>query len=105
MHTESSTKFHGGAGRRFSDPRIIEFRPRPRSDRRAPPPLVDPIRQFEIDAAHRRMQQNLAAVVVLVLLVAGGLWLFQQLKESSRILACLEADHRDCLQLDETRWR
>jgi hypothetical protein len=35
-------------------------------------------------------------------LVVAGLWLFHQLKESSHVLACVEAGLRDCLPID--RW-
>ena len=67
---------------RFSDPRVIEFRPRPRGRSKKPGPVVDPLCQLEVDDRRRRMQQNLMAVVVLTILVTTGVWLFQQLKDS-----------------------
>ena len=101
MRTQSFSKLGGNVVRRFSDPRIIEFRPRRRSIKAAAP-VIDPLRRFEIDDYRRRMQQNITAAVVLVVLVAAGLWLFHQLKESSRVLACVEAGLRDCLPIDRT---
>jgi len=101
MPTQSISKLGGNAARRFSDPRIIEFRPRPRSGK-VVAPVIDPLRRFEIDDYRRRMQQNIAAAVVLLVLVTAGLWLFHQLRESSRVLACVEAGLRDCLPID--RW-
>jgi hypothetical protein len=86
---------------RFSDPRIIEFRPRPGA--RKPDPVIDPLCQFEVDDRRRRMQQNFAAVVVLALLVTAGLWLFHQLRDSSRVLVCIEAGRNNCMPIGETR--
>ena len=103
MPTQSFSKLGGNVVRRFSDPRLIEFRPRRRSIKAAAP-VIDPLRRFEIDDYRRRMQQNITAAVVLVVLVAAGLWLFHQLKESSRVLACVEAGLRDCLPIDRTHW-
>jgi hypothetical protein len=102
MHTHGLPKLKRDVPGRFTDPRIIEFRPRPRPGKRVPAPVVDPLLQFEIDDRRRRMQQNMAAVVVLVLLVGGGLWLFHQLKESSRMLVCIEAGRSNCQPLGPT---
>jgi hypothetical protein len=88
---------------RFSDPRIIEFKPRPRGRSKKPGPVVDPLCQFEVDDRRRRMQQNLMAVLVLTFLVTAGVWLFQQLKDSSRVLACVEAGHDNCLPINAVR--
>jgi hypothetical protein len=103
MRTQSFQKLGGNGTRRFSDPRIIEFRPRPRPGKLTAP-VIDPLRRFEIEDYRRRMQQNVAAAVVLIVLVTAGLWLFHQLKESSRVLGCLEAGRRDCMPIDQTRW-
>jgi len=91
---------------RFTDPRIIEFRPRPRalSPKPGRGPIIDPLRQLDIDADRLRMQQNLAAAIVLVVLMSAGLWVVHELNASSRILTCLEAGHRNCLPLDQA-WR
>jgi hypothetical protein len=103
MRTQSFSKLGGNGAGRFSDPRIIEFRPRRRSSKMAAP-VIDPLRRFEIDDYRRRMQQNIAAAAVLLVLVVAGLWLFHQLRESSRVLACVEAGLRDCLPIDHTLW-
>jgi hypothetical protein len=58
--------------------------------------------QFELAESRLRMQQNLAATLVLIFLVSAGLWLFNELRTSSRILTCLEAGHRNCLPIDQT---
>jgi hypothetical protein len=105
MRTHGISKLKSDVTRRFSDPRIIEFRPRPRPGKRLPAPVVDPLCQFEIDDRRRRMHQNMAAVVVLTLLVTAGLWLFQQLKESSRVLVCIEAGRSNCQPISQTRWQ
>jgi hypothetical protein len=95
-----------GANRRFADPHIIEFKPRSRLKRAKEAPIVDPLRQFEIEEDRLRMQQNLAAALVLILLLAAGLWIFHELKTSSRILACIEAGYRNCLPIDQQEaWR
>src|SRR5262245_16914968 len=53
------------------------------------------------DAEDRlRMRQNLAAIAVIVALVVGGGWLIDNLRHYSRLQACLEAGHRNCLPLE-----
>jgi hypothetical protein len=105
MRSHGFPKAKGKEARRFSDPRIIELRPRLPSRKRRKGPVVDPLCQFEIDDRRRLMQQNMAAVAVLVILVAAGLWLFQQLKESSRVLLCIEAGRNACMPIDQTHRR
>ena len=83
------------ARRRFSDPRVIEFRPR-RPPPRREEPIVDPLRQADLEDQRIRMQQNLAAAVVLVALALSGLWLWHELSFSARVLECLEAGHHSC---------
>jgi hypothetical protein len=102
MGSPSVPKPRGEVSARFSDARIIEFRPRSRV-RKKSGPVIDPLCQFEVDDRRRRMQQNFAAVVVLTLLVTAGLWLFHQLRDSSRVLVCIEAGHDNCLPIGETR--
>ena len=84
------------AVRRFDDPRIIEFRPRPYSGRKRPPPVIDPIRSFERDEYRRRMQQNFVAIALLAVLTLAGLWLYHELRRTSNLLACIEADLPRC---------
>lgn len=48
----------------------------------------------------RRMRQNLGAVAVVVLIVAVGGWLISQLQTASRIQACFDYGHRNCLPLN-----
>jgi hypothetical protein len=90
---------HGGT-RRFADPHVIEFRPRPRSKKPKEVPIIDPIRRREIEEDRQRMQQNLAAAIVLVLVLAAGLWLIHELRTSTDILTCIEAGYRNCLPTD-----
>jgi hypothetical protein len=97
-----------GAPRRFADPRIIEFKPRPRlaKEPKTAPSIIDPLRRFEMAEDRLRMQQNLAAAAVLAFLMAAGLWLFHELRTSSRALACIEAGHAYCLSGDrQAGWR
>ena len=46
------------------------------------------------------MQQNLGALVAVLLIVVVGAWLIDRLSSYSRTLACLEAGHRNCAPLD-----
>lgn len=48
----------------------------------------------------RRMRQNLGAVAVVVLIVAVGGWLISQLHTASRIQACFDYGHRNCMPLN-----
>jgi hypothetical protein len=43
-----------------------------------------------------RMQQNLGAAAVVVVIVLLGTWLLEELRTYSRLQACLEAGHRNC---------
>ena len=92
----TNQKPNDAATRRFSDPRIIEFRPRPRSAKKKIEPLIDPLRQLDIDEYRRRMQQNLTAATALALILAAGLWLFHELQTSSRAVLCVEAGYYSC---------
>jgi hypothetical protein len=47
-----------------------------------------------------RMQQNLAALAVLIVLVVSFGWVIDNLRHYSRIQTCIEAGHRNCLKLD-----
>jgi hypothetical protein len=47
-----------------------------------------------------RMRQNLAALGVIVAIVVLGGWLIDSLRYYSRLQACLEAGHRNCLPLE-----
>jgi hypothetical protein len=92
---------NGGAARRFDDPRIIEFRPRPRQLKHTRAPIIDPLRKFDAHEYRLRMQQNLLAIVVLALILATGLWLHYELTAGSRLLGCIEAEHTNCIPIDE----
>ena len=46
------------------------------------------------------MQQNLAAFLLVVVLLVVGAWLIDRLKAYSRAMACLESGHRYCTVLD-----
>jgi hypothetical protein len=53
------------------------------------------------DAEDRlRMRQNLAAIVVIAAIVVLGAWLIDGLQYYSRLQACAEAGHRNCLPLE-----
>jgi hypothetical protein len=55
----------------------------------------------EDDAEDRlRMRQNLAAIAVIVAVVVLGVWLIDSLHYYSRLQACVEAGHRNCLPLE-----
>jgi hypothetical protein len=75
-----------------------------------PPPVLgrpiaggtasSPEAEFEAFEDRRRMQQNLAACLLVVVLIVIGAWIVERLKIYSRTLACLEAGHRHCIILD-----
>jgi hypothetical protein len=92
---------NSGAARRFDDPRIIEFRARPRQLRQARAPIIDPLRKFDADEYRLRMQQNLLAIIVLALILATGLWLHYELTASTRLLGCIAAEHANCIPVNE----
>jgi hypothetical protein len=88
---------------------VIPFRPR----QRLAPPLTPPAalghfngtsnaRTEAVDPAEDRlrMQQNVGALVAVLLIVVLGAWLIDRLTTYSRTLACIEAGHRSCAILD-----
>jgi hypothetical protein len=46
------------------------------------------------------MRQNAAAFAVIVAIVVLGSWLIDSLHYHSRLQACVEAGHRNCLPLE-----
>src|SRR5262249_7690912 len=48
----------------------------------------------------RRLQQNMAACLVVVLLIVTGAWILERLRDYSHTLACLEFGHHSCAVLD-----
>ncbi len=52
----------------------------------------------EADEQDRRSRANLAAVIVILILVIGGFWLFTTLNDARKTEVCLESGRRDCSQ-------
>jgi hypothetical protein len=48
----------------------------------------------------RRMQQNMAACLVVVVLIVSGAWVLERLRVYSHTLTCLEFGHYPCAVLD-----
>jgi hypothetical protein len=63
-------------------------------------PIRNPLQHFDAEDDRKRMQQNLAAAVVIVFLVVSGFWIIDHLRTSARIATCIEAGHRNCMPLD-----
>ncbi len=51
-------------------------------------------------SAGARTQQNVFALLLVALLVAGGAWLIVQLRDSLKAELCVEAGHRNCTPVD-----
>jgi hypothetical protein len=64
------------------------------------PPGTDLHDAHAAQEERRRMRQNLGAVAVVVLIVAVGGWLISQIQTASRIQACIDYGHRNCLPLN-----
>jgi hypothetical protein len=89
--------------------KVIPFQAPPRQrlgpPLRSPPalgsyPAVQPDNAFDAAEDRLRMQQNLGAMIAVLLIVVLGTWLIDRLTTYSRTLACLEAGHRNCAPLD-----
>ena len=82
-------------------------RSRLRGSRRIEPPaaLSVPVRPArlahapDIEEDRLRMRQNVAAFLAIVAIVGVGTWLMESLHYHSRLQACVEAGHRNCLPL------
>jgi hypothetical protein len=77
--------------------RIIPFPRRTLSRRWRGRRIVDPLRQMEDDEDRLRMRQNLAAALVVALLVTLGFWIIDHLRTGTGDAVCIEAGHQDCL--------
>jgi len=87
---------------------VVPFRPR----QRLAPPLTPPATLGHFGPASAqtdsgdpaeerlRMQQNVGALIAVLLIVVLGAWLIDRLTTYSRTLACIEAGHRNCVPLD-----
>jgi hypothetical protein len=80
--------------------KIIAFRRKGAVARAMPAQIHDPLRHTEDEAERQRMRENLAAALIIALLLGMGYWLIDELRASSHITACLEASHRNCVPLD-----
>ena len=89
----------GGAGS-TGGAKIIAFPRRGAVGRRRLPQISDPLRRMEDEADRRRMRENLAAALIIALLLGTGYWLIDELRASAHVTACLEAGHRNCVPLD-----
>ena len=78
---------------------VIKFDRRLSVLKRRSPQIIDPLRRLEDEDERRRFLQNLAAAILIMLLIASGFWLIDHLRASARIEACLEAGHRNCLPM------
>lgn len=89
---------------------VIPFRRQPR--RRFPEPVTPPqalgaelarsggpTAEDELED-RRRMQQNLATMALVVVLVLLGAWMIERLRGYSRTMACIESGHRSCTVVD-----
>jgi hypothetical protein len=54
----------------------------------------------DVEDDRLRMRQNVAAFLVILAIVGLGSWLMTSLHYHSRLQACIEAGHRNCLPLD-----
>jgi hypothetical protein len=76
---------------------VIEFKPRTAARGARRFRVMAPLEWLEREEDRRRMQENLAAVFVVALLVTTGMWLFNQLNAHARLEACPEAiHHQEC---------
>jgi hypothetical protein len=83
--------------RRIEPPSALGVRGNP-----APPARGRPAAELAAERAEDRlrMRQNLAAFVVIAAIVVLGSWLIASLQHYSRVQACIEAGHRNCLPIE-----
>ena len=55
--------------------KVFPFTPRGHSAQATKTTLRDPVRQLEDEQDHRRMQQNVAAALIILMVVGAGFWL------------------------------
>jgi ferric-dicitrate binding protein FerR (iron transport regulator) len=72
---------------------VIEFKPRRAARRDKRFRVMGPLEWLERQEDRRRILENLAAALVVALLVTTGLWLLNQLSAHSHLETCLDAGH------------
>ena len=76
---------------------VIEFKPRQAARGAKRFRVMAPLEWLERGEDRRRMQENLAAALVVALLVTTGMWLFNQLSAHAHLEACPAAHyHQEC---------
>jgi hypothetical protein len=81
--------------------KILLFRrPAPAARKRPYRPISDPLRRIEEDEDRQRIRENIAAAVIVLILVTSGFWLIDHLRTNARIATCLETGHHNCLPFD-----
>jgi hypothetical protein len=99
MHTDRRVAA-GGAGS-TGGAKILEFKGRAPAGRGRRPQIRDPLCHVEDEADRARMRENLAAALIIALLLGTGYWLIDELRASAHITTCLEAGHRNCVPLSK----
>ena len=84
----------GGAPRRIEPPMALTCPVRPPPAARSAEAATE-----EASEDRLRMRQNVAAGLVIVAIVVAGTWLMASLHHYSRLQACLEAGHRNCMPM------
>jgi hypothetical protein len=90
--TEAAQRLAAGA-------KVLAFARRPQRANEHRPEITDPLRRLEDQDERRRNLQNLVAALIILLLMVAGFWLIEHLRSSARIEACLEAGHPNCLPI------
>src|SRR5262245_28097489 len=100
MGLEKRATDDGGTERR--EARILQFRPRPRTAstvlRRSWPPEKRTTASMEEERV--RTRQNIAAALLLIAIIAMGLWGIFELMAYEQINQCIAEGRRHCVPLD-----
>ena len=81
--------------------KILAFKRRGVAGKARLPQIRDPLRHMHDQADRVRMRENLAAALIIALLLGTGYWLIDELRASARVTACLQAGHQNCAGLSK----
>lgn len=74
-----------------------------RQDHASANPVANENRWFDKVGFRRRWYANIAATLVALGLLVGGVWIVSEFARLQKIAACFEAGRQNCMPLDMTR--
>jgi len=100
MKPQNTMPEHGGRARPAA--KIVDFKTAQRREMARRRALEGYVPETP-EQMRLRLWQNLSAALVVIALVAGGIWLIVHLRDGLKMEACVESGRRNCAPIDTTQ--